>query len=599
MAFIFPEAGRIASLGHVNATAVLSTDQLREYVIYVRAARDAFFGPNFRYARDGAQLRAVADEGGAGAAYVQEPALRAAFADGANVCLHHGSRHVLFKHAFAVGAPVELPVAALPPAAADDANHAAAGPGAAATVRLYAVFLDRTTGAPLPPWSVAADDGAVEVLFEHWSDGATFLGAGATGARVAELLGVPGLLLPALPGAGAPTVCGPGAFVTASGAHHAADSLVTLVVQEDEGQGGDSAADQAAAAASRPVLAGASAGAVVGRWLPAGAGAAGAAASGSTPIRAVRALERGVQTLVFATAQLGPAIGSGDAQCCGNSAADRCYPLYRCAPGIAGPADAVPVATCGADDVGGGGASADACRIAFTDPAPDFASAAHPVYLRRLCAEDQQQHQQAGEDPLPPPAPRAWPMHLPAVGVHVTAGFADGTRVDGRRALAPGHAHSAMPAGGLGTRLLQMLSVLCRPDYCPARCTAPCLDDDTCACYDLRRRLARQLDLSGEPGSTHEAIAQSLNAFFRDPARRTAFLNEFDAKFPGILTDPRLFVGGEAGAASVGAAVALHPDAELSLVVFLTIDFCVPDADAGGGARASRLNAVPIVFSLV
>jgi hypothetical protein len=235
-------------------------------------------------------------------------------------------------------------------------------------------------------------------------------------------------------------------------------------------------------------------------------------------------------------------------------------------------------------------------EIAFADQAAMDAGLAQAAeggtYVRQLATRA------ACDDEADPS--RAMRMHLPPIEVSVTAASPEG-QVHETRLVSPAHLHRAMPRGGLGTRLLQMFSATCRQGYSPAAAGAAELDAEAADRHDVRGGgLARELDLSCEPDATHAAIASAVNAFFEDPARRVAFLTEFNSKFPGVLTDERVLLAaaGQRAPATAAAALRARAGAEFAVAVYLTIDFSVPDPAAPGGARANKLHDVPIVFRL-
>ena len=231
--------------------------------------------------------------------------------------------------------------------------------------------------------------------------------------------------------------------------------------------------------------------------------------------------------------------------------------------------------------------------VAFEDACINYASVAHPVYIRKLMTLS------PGAQPDPWRAKR---IMFPAIEVSFTTSVADTVIADGKRKLSVAHIHKSMPKGGLGTRLLQMTSVLCSSDYDCNECTGFDLSRDTQSVHDILASMAKKVDLSQEPGQTHDCICDSINAFFDDSAKRTSFLNEFNAKFPGVLTAPSITQAAYNGVTLNRAfinAIDNKVSSDISLCVFLTIDFCVPD-DTGDCTKlkTNRLNAVPIIFCL-
>lgn len=536
MAFTFPDAGRIANIGHINAVTVLSTDQFQEYVLYGSAPRASFFTKDFAYTYDGVSL--VPSAGADDCINIQ--AVRQAVEDADQVHMHHGSKHTLFKHAFKMGKEFAF-----------DANYPFffAGkkvPMGGATVQIYGVFLDAETGFPLPHWRTNPEDGAVEMLYEFFSDGAQFLSSVDTARDlcVAMSLGSPGYLA-GHEGAWCTLVGGPASYEV-NGIRYVSPNAVVL---EDSG----------------PCLHGTRASEALARWD----GAAEA------PVRLVRASDNNVQTLVFAVVK--------DATTAAHGITDA-FALYRCVPAgwdakrasmytsRSGPGSEITFEDSAIHDLGGGSACA---------------------YVRKLLTKVQCDD---GDDT------RAKRMHFPPVDVSLTLSSPNGGKVDLIRKLSPANVHRAMPRGNLGTRLLQMFSVLCATEYCPIKTNLMNMDSETASKYNIRSALAQMLDLTNEPAQTHDGILDAMRLFFQDPAKRLAFMKEFDAKFPGVLTNASALSAGPLGGVSSGsvaqALASSAPDAKFAVAVYLTIEFCVPDPSHLGSMKSCTINNVPIVFAL-
>ena len=538
MSFLFPDAARIANIGHVNTVSILSTDQLRDYVVYVRMSRDSLFTDAFTYTYDGVKISCP--DQGSGRQFVNGRSLCDAFCDPRTVNIHHGSQHVFFKHAFKIGDPVSI---------SSTANLSLEGHtrNSNTLVQIYAVFMNALDGSPMPSWSINPDDGAVEVLYEYYSNGTGFLNTPGSAADsvIADSLGVPGFKSGSL-------ISGGGSLLVNGMRQTCTSNIASLTNNGPSILGVNSSVINDCIWNDRP---------------------------NPTTVRLVRALDRNVQTLVFATIceQASPTAGVTDV-----------FAILRCVPGIVSANNAVPALTCSASS------SADSA-IVFEDQGMSYASPSHPVYLRKLLTMTP--YSQA--DPW-----RAKRMRFPPIEVAFTTSVGDAVIADGKRKLSPAHVHKTMPAGGLGTRLLQLASVVCRGDYDNERCVNFDLDRAMQNVHDINASLAKQVDLSQEPTQTHECICDSINGFFDDTAKRVAFLNEFNAKFPGVLTSPSIAQSAYSGI-PFNRALALAMDnriaTDVSLCVFLTIDFCIPEDLASMEAKrfkTNRLNGVPIIFCL-
>jgi hypothetical protein len=291
-------------------------------------------------------------------------------------------------------------------------------------------------------------------------------------------------------------------------------------------------------------------------------------ASGSVTARAVRAAERNAQTLVFAVVLDGATAERG---------LTDAYALYRNVPGAIAGGAAVPVLSC----LGG--------EVHFEDPTLPMTGL--PVYLRKLAT---------GVPLDAADATRAQRMHFPPVAVSVSVTCANGSKTDGQKRVSPAHVHRAMPRASLGARILQIFSVACTPTYCPIRMNVCELDSDAHARYDIAASLAQEVDLSQEPRLTQEAIAGSMNAFFEDSDKCATFLNEFNAKFPGVLTDGRVAPPGAPDATPLRAALRVQTNRTFAVAVYLNIEFMVPVSTTPGAlAVRNRLNNVPIIFRLI
>lgn len=535
MAFSFPDAGRIANIGHISAVTVLSTDQFQEYVLYASAPRASFFTTDFAYTYDGVSL---APSAGADDCINMDTA-KQAIEDADQVHMHHGSKHTLFKHSFKLGKEFVF----------DEHYPFCFGgrklPSGGASVQIYGVFLDATTGFPVPHWRINPDDGAVEVLYEFFSDGKQFLSSVETARDlgVAMSLGSPGYLA-GYEGARCTLVGGPASYEV-GGIRYVSPNAVVL---EETG----------------PCLHGVHAAQAIARWD---------GAPSEAPVRLVRASACNTQTLVFAVVK--------DANTSMHGVTDA-FALYRCVPdGWDAKRSALYTSRAG-----------PGTEITFEDPAIHAMSSTE-AYVRKLLTKV-----------LPDieDGTRAKRMHFPPVDVSITMSSPNGGKVDAVRKLSPANLHRAMPRGNIGTRLLQIFSVLCATEYCPIKTNLMDMDAETSAKYNIRSALAQMLDLTNEPAQTHDGILEAMRVFFQDPAKRLAFMKEFDAKFPGVLTNAAALTAGQLGGVSAGSvARALScaaQDAKFAVAVYLTIEFCVPDPSHLGSMKSCTINNVPIVFSL-
>lgn len=99
--------------------------------------------------------------------------------------------------------------------------------------------------------------------------------------------------------------------------------------------------------------------------------------------------------------------------------------------------------------------------------------------------------------------------------------------------------HKGMPNATLGHRLLQLYSVVGQPDvYFESTATAndTILQDTTKELFDITQGIAKSLDLSNEPDTTHNEILAKLQLYLMNEDGRLAFLNDFNSKFPNVLT---------------------------------------------------------------
>lgn len=537
MSLIFPDAGRIANIGHVSTQTILSTDKLQEYVIYVQAPKDKFFGSAFRYRHDGVHF--ISEEVSNDDKYVNESVIKAAIEDKKFVHVQHGSSHVFSKYAFKLGDQVqgEFP---------DLQFTSRSICGSVCNVQLYAVFFDRDSGQPSPHWTQSPEDGAIEVFYEYLSDGGSYVNNIASGdGIVADVLGVPGLKLPGL------LISGPGVMRVDGNL----SSSQNCVILSQQGPSLNIAALKQE---------------VKGDWI-----SHGDLTVHNTILRAKRASDSGLQTLVFA-------VINDDAT--SNHGITDAYALYRHVPHISSVDNVVNVRTTSrAQSADDGIDGVSSCDITFSDEIK-YTSIQHPVYVRKLLTKQPRSE----ADPT-----RAQRMQLPPIRVSVTNTGPNGLELDGPRKLSAALVHRSMPSEGLGTRLFQMFSVLCRQDYCPKEtCRVEC-DRSLSEKLDISQRLISEFDMSKEPGATHDRICKAINAFFKDPVKRVEFLSDFNSKFPNVLTSTTV------SQSSILASTMAASAAELSLAVYLSMDFSIPDATCANGMRTNRLNDVPIIFKLV
>lgn len=538
MSFIFPDAGRIANIGHINAVSKLSTDQLQDYVMYVKCPKDSFFNDTFEYCMNGNMIKAGPDTSSNNDSFINMQQLHTCFND-EYVHLHHGSKHTIFKYIFPIGSTVSMDVSP------DDMYlHGRAIVGQKIKVTLYGVFLDASTGVPLPPWS-RTNDGAVEVLYEYFSNEKGFLTTSVSACKrsINELL--LGNLRDGISFRDTSTVMDEGYVISYGGV--ISNNIDNNVKHSVIIQNNDVCFDKFNAQT------------ITATWEN---------DASPSSISLIRASTRNVQTLAFAVIH--------DDTTSPHGITDA-YVLYRCIPQSTAIKDhhVLKTNTCtsGCNDI-----TIQDEGVATYNLIDNSCN----VWTRKLFTTTHY----SIYDP-----DRAVPIIFPPIEISVHPSFKEGRDIASnatKRSVLASNIHKASPICGLGLRLLQIYSVTCRRDYDTNRAISN--NEESICMYDINSRLSSEVDMSQEPFQTHDAICHAMKMFFEDADKRTTFLNDFNVKFPGILTSRFKSFN--------DAIRATTKDNEFALAVYLTIEFCTPDMFAVGGMTVSKINSVPIVFRL-
>jgi hypothetical protein len=602
MSIIYPDGSTIANLGSVSVEQRIkaSFDGLAEYAIYARVSKEVLF-KDLAYtwsSADGGQYQMAPLAQGETA--IDAAALRDAFSDKA-VHFQLGSRYDIMRLAFPLGsAHIDNSSGA-----ASLAHRRLAGEGA--TVRLYGVFLDEY-GYPVRHWREVRDGFGrvteVELLYEYFGTGQDAFTAShevSAGLKTA-LFAATAEDTVILSGINTSDETSP-------------DTLINIVSGPADVELGIDPDTGNAAARSRFQNALTLTGSTVRlkgvsyvpdvddlgqetypqvRWLGKSASThQGEEGSGSmlTTLRLVRASLAGVQTLVFAVV-------------CDDSTSD------------AGMTDVLPVMRRFVADTAGGdfdvhavapslipGDDGRESRVAFMDPdfrtyRADSPFVAKPLFSQARGAIDLDGSESGVADPMG----RALPMFFPPVQV-ATSSEPDlaGSNPFTWTSVNVLNFHKAMPRATLGERLLQMYSVAVGNEEGMAEATEANLSESVVRLFDIGVGIGSSYDIRGEDLLTHEIVARGLDEYLSDADKCKSFLNDFGAKYPGVLLQ-----ASPSGVARVRDAIVAAPSPKsFSLVLYVNLRYSVNTAaryqasDVSDGGLGIWLRDVPVVIQLV